>query len=281
LKPIYGGLFTEVAPYLEYHAEDGEVIIMTESYGLQYHLHRNVRVIALSVPGNLAALRDVIESNDSAVVLSSLREYGVRYFLLRKGRPQFTEYLSNRSILLDIVRDPRYFELISFKNWDLYEFIQGRKMVVIGWKDDSFTSNWTYIEGYSTKNANWSFISDSDVLTVTVAGNATVYFRYLGLPFLNTTEYQYVACRVRGSPNARWLFRLFSQDGSLSYDFPYWWKPSEDWDIYPFSIAETRLKDQLLDQQAFLDVKSVDSNPARIYVDFYFIYKYESVTLAS
>lgn len=48
-----------------------------------------------------------------------------------------------------------------------------------------------------------------------------------------------------------------------------------------FNIAKTPLQDQLLDQQAFLEVKSVDSNPARIYVDFYIIYKYESVKLTN
>jgi len=274
LKPKYGGLFTEVTPYLENQVEDGDVILMTDYYPLQYYLHRNVRVITLNEPGNLAAFRSAIEGNNSMVV-NTLGKLNVRYVLLMKGRTQFTEYLSNNSRILDVVRDPRYFQLFSFQNWNLYESIQGTKSVIIGWKDDLFTSNWNYIESYSTKNARWSFTSEGDVLTVTVAGNATVSFRYLGLPLLQTTEYQYIACRVRGSSNARWLFRLFSQDGSLSYDFPYWWKPSGNWETYLFRIDQTPLKDQLLDKQAFLDIKSVDSSPATLYVNFYMIFRYE------
>jgi len=285
LKPIYGGLFTEVAPYLEYHAEDGEVIIMTESYGLQYHLHRNVRVIALSVPGNLAALRDVIESNDSAVVLSSLREYGVRYFLLGKDRPPFTEYLSNRSILLDIVRDPRYFKLISFKNWDLYESIQGRKSVVTGWKDDSFTSNWTYYTTYidggvqNPEGSTYSFRSDGGVLNFTISGQGHVCFKYFGIPPINTSEYRYVAVRVKGSPNARWLFRFISRD-DVGKDFPYWAAPSQNWRIYTFDMTtewEGTFKNKVFIPDAYLQLKSVDSKPATVYIDFYMVFKYESV----
>jgi hypothetical protein len=277
LKPIYEGLFTEVAPYLEGHIKDGDVILMPDSYPLQYYLRRNVIVIALDVPGNLAALRSVVESENSSLVLSSLRELGVRYFLLRKGTSPFMKKLSNESMLLNVLRDPRYFMLArSFYVWDLYEFIEGRYLVVKGWEDSSFMENWTYVEGDSTKGANYSFTSNGDIVSVSVVANFKVTFQYLGLLPLNTQEYSYIACRVKGRPNARWLFRLISQDGKIGYDFPYWRAPSKNWETYLFSIAETPLKDQLLSQRVFLEIQSVDSSPATLYVYFYMIFKYEA-----
>lgn len=278
LEPLYGGLFTEIATYLEDHVEDGDVIIMAESPSLQYYLHRNVKVIVLNVAGNLAALRDVIESNDSATVLSSLREYGVRYFLLRKSRTRFTEYLSTKSILLDVVYNPRYFKLISFKHWDLYESIEGRKLVVIGWKDDSFTSNWTYYT-INPEGLTYSFRSDGNILNFTISGNGQVAFKYSGIPPINASEYRYVAVRVKGSHNARWSFRFFSR-GDVGMDFPYWENAPQNWKIYTFDMTtewEGMFKNKVLIPDAYLGLKSVDSKPATVYIDFSMAFKYQSV----
>jgi hypothetical protein len=148
-------------------------------------------------------------------------------------------------------------------------------LIVKGWEDNSFTENWTYIEELSTRGANFNFTSNGDILTLNVSGNAKITFQYNALPLINTTEYPYVACRVKGSSNARWLFRLISQDGKIGYDFPYWETPSDNWTVYAFNIADTPLKNNVLDRRIYLGMQSIDSNRATLYIDFYMMFKYE------
>jgi hypothetical protein len=249
---------------------------MVDSLPLQYYLHKNITVLALSVPSDLAAFRSVIESDNSSVVFSSLREIGVRYFLCPKGSSPLTVKLSTASLLLDIIQDPRYFVLDrSFSSWTLYELMgTGKLTIVQGWMDDSF-SNWNYTEDYSTVGTYYDFSSDGTVATINVAGNSRANFKYGEMPRINITEYPYIAYRVKGSPNARWGFRLYAENGQIGVDFPGWQTPTTYWSISTLNMTETQLEGQLLDPGAFLSVKSVDNDSATLSIDFYMIFKYE------
>jgi hypothetical protein len=157
LKPLYGGLYTEVMHYLNENVRDGDVIMMTWShYGLQFHLKKNASFICLALPANLAILKSEIESNDSALLLNKLRSLGVRYVLLRKG----DAFIMNFPSLCEVVFDPRNFRLISFESWELYEL--NEKQVIVGWMDETFT-NWTYYGAYEGA-ANFSFESDGNII---------------------------------------------------------------------------------------------------------------------
>jgi hypothetical protein len=213
LKPLYGGLYADVLPYLNENVRDGDVIIMTWShYGLQFHLKKNVSFICLALPANLAILRDEIESNDSALLLNKLRSLGVRYILLMKG----DTFIMNFPSLCEVVFDPRNFKLISLGCWELYEL--NEEQVIVGWMDETFT-NWTYY-GTFEGAANFSFESNGNILNFTVAGEGHPVYRYVFNIPINTGEFRYIACRVKGTSNARWLFRLVSEDGE-GKDFPY------------------------------------------------------------
>jgi hypothetical protein len=276
LEPIYGGLFTEVAPYLEQHVNDGDVVLIVDYYPLQYYLHKNITVIALNVPGNLAAYRNVIESNDSSFVFASLREFGVRYVLLTKGLSPFAEKLSVSSLLFAVIQDTKYFFLDrSFSSWDLYKCVSNDKLSVVqGWVDDSF-GDWTYIEAYSTVGAYYNFSSNGDVAIINVAGNSWASFMYYEMPRINVTEYPFIEYRVKGSSNARWCLRLYAENGQIGFDFPYWETPTTTWSTYRVDMRETPLNGQLLDPTTILSVKSADNELATLSVDYYMIFRYE------
>jgi hypothetical protein len=275
LNALDEGLFSKILPYLSQNIRDGDVIVTAQSFGLQYYLHGDIRVLDLSLPANLAALMGVIEDENATKILNSIREFGVRYFLLPKSKTPFMQRLSDTSILLRTVKNPQNFILVaSSEGWELYEILKTEKLI-LGWEDGTFVSNWTNIEKYTTPNSSWSFTSNGDILNVTVSGNATVTFQYVGIPSINTSLYHYVAVRVKGTANARWLFRTISNDQqATSYDFPYWWTPPEDWDVYIFDINNTLLKDKVLRPDAYLELRSVDSNPATVYIDYYLIFGY-------
>jgi hypothetical protein len=276
LSPIYNGLFTEVAPYINNNINSNEVILTfsPEFRSLQYYIKENASVVALNIPGNLAAFRAAVEANSSSSVMSTLEQLNVRYFLEKKGgMSPFISKLSNESLLIEVFHDPHYFTLVkSFEDWNLYESIAKKYSIVYGWEDNSFDANWKYAKDYSTLNANWSFNTDGDVLNLSVSGNASVCFQDTMMPNLNMSEYNYVVARVRGSPNTQWLFRLFSKDG-LSYDYPYWGSPSEQWQTMLFSIADTPLQGKTLDQ-SMLVIRSTNNDSATLYVDFYAVFKY-------
>lgn len=277
LNQLGQGLFLEILPYLSSNVHDGDVIVTEQSaYALQYYIHQNIRIIDLTEPADLAAMRGIIENKNATEILNLMRELGVRYFLLPKGENLLMEKLSTKSMLLELVKNPRYFALVvSSEGWELYEILKAEKFI-LGWGDDTFVSNYTNLEEYTTTNSSWSFTTDGSMLKVTVSGNARVSFKYVGIPSLNTSVYHYVAVRVKGTTNARWLFRLISNEPqATSWDFPYWGTPTENWNIYVFDINNTLLKDKVLRADAELDFKSVDVNQATIYIDYYLIYGYE------
>lgn len=276
LQRPYGGLFTEVASFLNTYALEKSIIVMTEDYPLQYYLNKNLTVMSLTLSGNLAALRAAVESNSPSFISVYLHELGVRYFLEQKETSPFKEQFSNRSILLDVMRNPMYFRILqSFQKWNLYESIEGSYAVVKGWESNSTKGNWSYFS--QAPMGNYSFENKDGVLNISISGNSSVMLRRNELPSLNTSEYQFVACNVRGSSNARWLFRLFSKDGT-SYDFPFYSSPTENWKIYVFDFSATRLKNQLLDSNAYLEVQSNDNNPSNLQLAFYIIYKYKPLS---
>jgi 4-amino-4-deoxy-L-arabinose transferase-like glycosyltransferase len=276
LRPLYGGLYTEVASYLNNHIEGGTILTTDSAYAtLQYYLHNNVKVIALNVPGNLANFREAIESDNVSIVSTVLLQQNVQYFLEPTGISSLMQKLSDQTILLCVLHDPRYFRLaISFPAWKIYESIVGKAFVVEAWDSHFSQQEWVYDKDYSTESGNWSF-SNTDVANIDVAGNTQLAFRYSNLPSINTTMFRYLAVRIKGSDNARWLFRLFSQNGT-SYDFPYWGVPAENWDIYVFDLSATPLKNVMLGSQVYLDVRSVSNNTATLNLDSCMIFGYSS-----
>ena len=273
LKRFYPGIYSEIVPYLSENGKSGDVLITVGAglMGLQYYL-RDMRVIDLKLADNLAALRYIIQSNRSAT-LDAVHDLNVRYFLWPSYRDPIIRKLSETSYLLDVAMDPRYFVLsMQIGEWRLYEYIEDRYIIDIGWKEDSFTKNWTYYS--STEGLIYNFTSDGEVLNFTVSGVVDGFstYKYTKMPSIRTSEYQYVVCRIKGTSNARWLFRLFFQDGT-SYDFPWWYSPSENWMFYTFSYSG----DKLLSSNAFLAVKTVDGEAAYICIDYYFIMAYKEV----
>lgn len=129
LDSQWGGLYTQVASYLNSNINNGEVIFTSSSAykPLQYFIQKNVSVIALDMPGNLAVLRSIIESNSSSFIASSLKQLNVRYFLEWKGQTTpFINKIAN-SLFFEVLHDPRYFVVVqSFGPWNLYEFIYGK-----------------------------------------------------------------------------------------------------------------------------------------------------------
>ena len=76
--------------------------------------------------------------------------------------------------------------------------------------------DWVFTNNPQSEGLNHSFISDGGILNFTVWGKANAFasFKYSAIPFLPISEYRYVVCLVKGTENARWLFRLFFQDGT-------------------------------------------------------------------
>jgi hypothetical protein len=271
LKPIYQGLFTDVAPYLNEHANNGDVVLMVDFYGLQYYLNENVTVVALNRASNLAEFRIAVESKNSTIVLSTLRELGVSYFLARKESSALADKLSNSSILLDIVQDPRYFVLEkSFASWNLYKRVGGGISIAQGWIDDSFT-NWT---SSNTPN-NCTFSSDGEIFTINLAANTRVDLKYAEMPRINTTEYPFIAYRISGTSNARWQVRLYAQNGQIGSDFPSWQEPSKLWSTSILSSSGTPIDNHFLDPSVILSVRSIDNKSATFSIDYYMIFRYD------
>lgn len=270
LNPLYGGLFTELASYLENRTQDGDTILMLESNGLQYYLHKNVKVVALAVPGNLATFRSAIESNDSSQLISAMRKLNVRYVLLPKGNSALMEKLNEESLLFSVVHDPTCFVMIKdFNSWKLYELLEGRYLLIKGWEETSFTENWTYYRGNYT-----NFESSNNVLSISVPGNTTGVFQYSGMPNINTTTYPYLTIRIKGSPNTRYALRLISEHAEIGYDFSGPDALSENWAANTFNIAESPLEDKLLYSQTYLYVQSADLVTATLFVDLLMIFTY-------
>jgi hypothetical protein len=271
LDPLYWGLYTNVASYVENNTQNGDVILMLNSYGFQYYLHRDVTVLDLSTPGDLAVFRDAVESSNVSLVLSILDAQNIRYVLLPKGNSPLMTKLSEESILIDIINDPAYFaQAKNFGSWVLYEFIYGRLQITQGWVETSFLTNWTVVSGNFT-----NLIGNSTTLSITVSANTTVILRYSGIPTIDTTAYPFLACNLTGSNNARYLFRLFSIDEKISYDFPYWAIPLENGGIRTYNLAESPLVNTRLSYEAFLDVQSVNQYPATLDVSFFMIFRYD------
>lgn len=122
LDPLYGGLFTTVASFLNEHGKNGDVILIVENHPLQYFLHKNMTVIVLSKPSNLAMYRDIIESDNSSEVFDSLYESGIRYFIDTKRPSPLTEKLKTTSLLFHVIYDDQYFiNNWNYSYWSIFE----------------------------------------------------------------------------------------------------------------------------------------------------------------
>jgi hypothetical protein len=125
LDRLWEGLYSEIQPYLSGNALPEDVIITVggANSGLQYYLG-DTRLLELTNEFDLAALRQVIESDNAAFVLDSLQNMHVRFVLLPKVSNSFMQHLSQISDFLDIATDPNYFFLaVESEGWYLYQFV--------------------------------------------------------------------------------------------------------------------------------------------------------------
>jgi hypothetical protein len=273
LNPLDWGLYTNVASYIENITQNGDVILTLNSASFQYYLNKNVTVLDLSTPGDLAVLRNAVESDNVSLVVNTLHDQNIRYVILPSGNSPIKTKLSEEGIFIDVLTDPLYFAKVkNFGSWIVYDFIYDKLQITQGWAETSFLTNWTVVNG----NAK-SFIKNSSTLSITVPANRTVSLQFSGMPIINTSVYPFLAYNLTGSTNARFLFRLFTSDEKISYDFPYWAIPPENWSIYSFNLAESPIANSTLSYKAFLNVQSVDQYPATIDVSFFMIFKYDQI----
>lgn len=132
---------------------------------------------------------------------------------------------------------------------------------------------WTFVDDPNSTGLSHSFASDGRILNFTVSGkaNSSTTYQYSDLPPLSASEYPYVVFRVKGTTNARWLFRVFFQDGT-SYDFPYWGTPPSNWEVHLFVLSSIpQVQGKIISNKANLALMTKDGNPASVYIDFYAI----------
>jgi hypothetical protein len=125
LNRLWEGLYSEIQPYLSGNALPEDVIITVggANSGLQYYLG-DTRLIELTNEFDLAALRQVIESDNATFALDLLQNMHVRFVLLPKVSNSFMQHLSQISHFLDIAVDPSYFFLaVESEGWYLYESV--------------------------------------------------------------------------------------------------------------------------------------------------------------
>jgi hypothetical protein len=134
LKYGFGNLYLDVLPYLLANISKNEVIISVNTYttGLQYYL-KDSRIVDLYIPGNLAAIRDIVESHNVSATFSALQIANVRYVLVPNDVLSIAPFISD---FLNPILESEYVELPSdfpelanrmfFKevisgSWNLYE----------------------------------------------------------------------------------------------------------------------------------------------------------------
>lgn len=271
LGSIYDGLYTDISSYVQDNAKINDTILMINSNGFQYFLQKEINVLDISQPGNLAAVRNIIESDDFTQIIDALHKKNIRYVLLTKTNNALMKKIFNESMFLDVLQNPLYFSIVkTFDSWILYELIYGRYNITPVWVEN-FTANWTVIKG------NPSLSNCSEPFSVTVPANTTITVQYSFLPRINTTTYPYLTYNITGSRNTQYLFRLFSDDEKLHADFPYWGIPSDKWKIKIYNLAESSIANSTLSHTAFLSVKSIDQFPAQLNVSSFTIFKYDEV----
>ena len=130
----FGNLYSDVLPYLEANIKERAVILSVNTYstGLQYYLEDS-RIIDLSLPENLATMRNIIESNNVSKTFSALQIANVRYVLVPSNVldivPFLTEFL-NPILTSKCVELPSnstappnrlFFKQVVSGGWNLYE----------------------------------------------------------------------------------------------------------------------------------------------------------------
>jgi len=71
--------------------------------------------------------------------------------------------------------------------------------------------DWIFTNNPKSEGLNHTFLSEGGILNFTVWGkeNGFASYKHSAISPLSTKEYHYVTCLVKGTENARWLFRLF------------------------------------------------------------------------
>jgi hypothetical protein len=137
--------------------------------------------------------------------------------------------------------------------------------------------DWIFTNNPQSEGLNYSFTNfeNGNILNFSVWGKAEgfVSFKNLHMPSISTQQYNYIFCLVKGTENARWMFRLYTTNGS-SYDFPWWGTPNADWKLMIFDMSTIQeFKNATLRNDSYLNVKTIDGNTASVYIDFYQIRK--------
>lgn len=110
----------------------------------------------------------------------------------------------------------------------------------VGWKDDSFlNTGWHAERGSDASLISSSFVSDGDILTLTVSGIPSGYRNYRTLiPSVKPSEYRFLVFRAMGTENARWVIILQDTD---QHDILYvgggWQKFSSTMTTYSYDVS--------------------------------------------
>jgi hypothetical protein len=170
LKYGFGSLYSVVLPYLKANISKSDVILTVNTYatGLQYYLEDS-RIIDLYTAENLAAMRDIVESNNISKTFSALQIANVRYVLVPSNVLTIVPFLSD---FLNPILTSKYVELTStslttgsrtfFKQvisggWNLYELqanniVKGSGAIVTVLQDNTTSTQQTQTFYYDASN---------------------------------------------------------------------------------------------------------------------------------
>jgi len=155
----------------------------------------------------------------------------------------------------------------------LYEMTD--QIMNIEWTENDFASGWVFHQ--ATNGSTSTFETKEGILEANVSAHSQSYafstYAYHSMPNLSMTEHTYILCRVKGTENAHWQFRLYFSDGTKG-DFPYRGAvtPNIFWSIHIFAIPPYD-SGKTLRGDAYLTFISVDGLPATVQIDFYIVSK--------
>lgn len=252
LRREYGDLYVLFAD--SNRQLNGGILTYQAPSCLPYYL-AGTTIVDLSVPANLAHLRDSFSSSDPKVTRAELNQYGIRYILADPSIKQIDTALN--SSISNIIGDPELAMLAGvFGSWTLYD---------IGPHNLEKTaiplSGWSIYPQYT--DANYVLNSNETDLFLELRPNITesrATIVNFDMPKLNLSDYDYIFARVDGSPNSKAFIRFWSGDGT-GFDILYWGNPyianSIVFDLHPYA-------GKMLRGEAYIGLKNVDGEPSSI-----------------
>jgi hypothetical protein len=252
------GLFADSSKQL-----NGGILTYQAPSCLPYYLP-GVKIIDLSVPANLARLRDSFRSPNPSVTRAELNQYGINYVLVDPSIKQLDTILN--SSISKIISDPELAILAGvFGSWTLYDI--GPHSIE---KTSIPLSGWSICPQYT--DADYALSSNETDLFLELRPNATdsrATIVNFDLPKLNLLDYDYIFARVDGSPNSRVFIRFWSDDDA-GLDIVYWVNPyivnSIVFDLHSYA-------GKMLRGEAYIGLKNVDGKPSSIRITAIFFVK--------